>query len=117
PDGAETFVLCRSVERREKEKAMHERFAQRIEKALRTLGNRIEHARRPLERARLERQIGRLLGRNSRAAARYAIRIVDDDTRPAGPPLEWAICPAGDERPNDSEGCSAPRTNGGHRRG
>jgi hypothetical protein len=84
PDGTETFVLCRSVERREKERAMHERFAQRIEHALRTLGNRIEHARRPLERARLERQIGRLLGRNSRAAARYAIRLVDDATRAAG---------------------------------
>jgi len=111
PDGAETFVLCRSVERREKEKAMHERFAQRIEKALRTLGNRIEHARRPLERARLERQIGRLLGRNSRAAARYAIRIVDDDTRPAGLRLEWAICPAWDEWAKHSEGCYVLRTN------
>ena len=69
PEGAETFVLCRSVERREKEKAMHERFAQRIETALGTLGARIARARKPLEHARLERQIGRLLGRNSRAAA------------------------------------------------
>ena len=33
PEGTETFVLCRSVERREKEKAMHERFAQRLQKA------------------------------------------------------------------------------------
>ena len=31
PDGIETFVLIRSVERREKEQAMHERFARRIE--------------------------------------------------------------------------------------
>src|SRR6266511_1132886 len=31
PDGVETFVLIRSVERREKERAMHERFARRIE--------------------------------------------------------------------------------------
>jgi hypothetical protein len=54
PDGAETFVLCRSVERREKEKAMHERFAQRIEKALGKLGARMERARRPLEQARLD---------------------------------------------------------------
>src|SRR6266849_6353149 len=76
PEGAETFVLCRSVERREKEKAMHERFAQRIEKALGKLGARIARARKPLEHAHLERQIGRLLGRNSRAAARYAIRIL-----------------------------------------
>src|SRR2546425_12417089 len=34
PEGTETFVLCRSVERREKEKAMHERFAQRTETGL-----------------------------------------------------------------------------------
>ena len=45
-----TFVLCRSVERREKEKALHERFAQRIETALATLAERIDHARRPLDR-------------------------------------------------------------------
>jgi len=31
PDGQETFVLCRSADRREKEKAIHERFAERIE--------------------------------------------------------------------------------------
>jgi transposase len=111
PDGAETFVLCRSVERREKEQAMHARFAQRIEHALRTLGNRIEHARRPLERARLERQIGRLLGRNSRAAARYTIDLVDDATRPAGLRLAWTICPAWDEWAKHSEGCYILRTN------
>ena len=111
PDGAETFVLCRSVERREKEKAMHERFAQRIEKALGTLGARIERARKPLERARLERQIGRLLERNSRAAARYTIRLLVDATRPAGLRLEWSICPEWDEWARYSEGCYVLRTN------
>jgi hypothetical protein len=30
PNGQEPFILCRSADRREKEKAMHERFAQRI---------------------------------------------------------------------------------------
>ena len=68
PDGAERFVLCRSTQRREKEKAMHTRFAQRIEQGLGKLGKRLEHARRSLERGKLERQIGRLLGRNTRAA-------------------------------------------------
>ena len=34
PDGDETFVLCRSRDRREKEKAMHDRFEQRIEEGL-----------------------------------------------------------------------------------
>ena len=31
PDGEETFILARSAERREKEKAIHERFIQRME--------------------------------------------------------------------------------------
>ena len=30
PDGVETFILCRSADRQEKEKAMHERFSKRI---------------------------------------------------------------------------------------
>ena len=34
PDGSETFLLCRSRERREKERAMHERFVTRIEAGL-----------------------------------------------------------------------------------
>lgn len=35
PDGSEeTFILCRSRDRREKEKAMHERFERRIDEGL-----------------------------------------------------------------------------------
>ena len=34
PDGEETFVLVRSAERRAKERAMHDRFCERIETAL-----------------------------------------------------------------------------------
>jgi hypothetical protein len=45
-DGAETYLLCRSAERREKEKAMHERFSARIEAALESLARRIERASR-----------------------------------------------------------------------
>ena len=40
PDGTETFLLCRSADRREKERAMHERFSKRIEKRLESLGRR-----------------------------------------------------------------------------
>src|SRR2546425_5986931 len=70
PGGVETFVLIRSVERREKERAMHERFSRRIEDGVARLGRRIAQARRPLDRGRLERQLGRLLERNRRAAGR-----------------------------------------------
>ena len=111
PDGAETFVLCRSVERREKEKAMHARFAERIEKGLHSLGRRLERARTTLDRGKLERQIGRLLERNSRAAGRYTIDLVEDATRPSGLRLEWSARPEWDEWSRHSEGCYVLRTN------
>ncbi len=34
PEGEETFVLCRSEDRAQKEKAIHERFERKIEKGL-----------------------------------------------------------------------------------
>ena len=54
PDGNETFVLCRSVERREKEKAMHARFATAIEEGLTSLGRRLENACSPVGSANQE---------------------------------------------------------------
>jgi len=72
PDGTETFLLCRSASRSEKEKAIHERFSKRIEEGLASLGQRIEKSQTQLDRGALERQIGRLLERNSRASGRYS---------------------------------------------
>jgi hypothetical protein len=111
PDGQETFVLCRSVERREKEQAMHARFAQRIEQGLDKLSRRVEHARAALERGKLERQIGRLLERNARAAGRYLIELVDAPARPAGVRLKWSVRPEWDDWARHSEGCYVLRTN------
>src|SRR5690606_41005413 len=48
--GQETFILCRSKDRVEKEKAMHARFSARIEQALARLHKRIEQAKKPLNR-------------------------------------------------------------------
>jgi transposase len=111
PDGQETFLLCRSADRREKEKAMHARFAKRIEERLETLGRRIDRSRRRLDRGPLERQIGRILEQNSRAAGRYAIRFEDDATKPAGLRLVWKAQPEWDEWAQHSEGTYVLRTN------
>jgi transposase len=111
PDGVETFVLIRSVERREKERAMHERFARRIEDRLTRLGRRVQHARRPLDVRKLERQIGRLLEQNQRAAARYVIEFVPDATLAAGVRLDWHAQPEWDDWARWSEGCYVLRTN------
>jgi transposase len=111
PDGVETFVLIRSVERREKERAMHERFTRRIEDGLTRLGARLRRARRPLDVRRLERQLGRLLERNQRAAGRYVIDFVPDSTHPAGVRLDWSARPEWDDWARWSEGCYVLRTN------
>jgi transposase len=111
PDGKETFVLCRSLERREKEQAIHGRFAQRIEQGLEKLVRRLEHARRRLDRGKLERQLGRLLERNARAAGRYLIDLVENPSRPAGVGLKWSARPEWDEWARHSEGCYLLRTN------
>jgi len=75
PDGDETFILCRSTARREKEKAMHERFEKRIEEGLQSLERRLDKAKKKPNRSQVERQIGRLLGRNSRAAGLFDIKV------------------------------------------
>ena len=111
PAGSETFVLCRSTERATKEKAMHERFGKRIEDALRSMGRRIDKSRKRLERGGLERQIGRVLGRNSRAAGRYRVEIVDDASHAAGVRLQWSVRPQWDQWAQYSEGTYILRTN------
>ena len=91
PDGTnETFILCRSQERMAKEQAMHARFSVRIEQALQQLQARIAKSKKHLNRDAINRQIGRLLQRNQRAAARYAIALKEADN-PAGCALEFSI--------------------------
>jgi transposase len=79
PDGLETFILCRSADRAAKEKAMHERFSKRIAEGLTRLCQRLEKARKKADRSQVERQIGRLLGRNSRAAGKFSVVVKEHD--------------------------------------
>jgi transposase len=111
PGGTETFLLCRSAERREKEKAMHERFAKRIEARLASLGRRLERSRRRLDREAIGRQIGRILGQNTRAAGRYQIRVEEDPARASGLRLVWSAKPEWDAWAHHSEGTYILRTN------
>ena len=110
-EGQLSFVLCRSAQRRIKEQAMHQRFAARIDTALQKLERRIERSKKSLERAPIERQLGRLLQRNSRAAARYQIELIDDATGPATVRLQWAVRADWERAAEISEGCYVLRTN------
>jgi transposase len=114
PDGVETFLLCRSASRAEKEKAMHARFSERIEQGLRSLQRRIAGAKKPIDRGKTERQIGRLLQRNSRAAARYSITVTDDPAHPAGIRLAWGTDARWQQHAELSEGTYILRTNVGN---
>jgi transposase len=83
PETGETVILCRSADRRSKEKAMHDKFSARIEAAVVRLAARVARAKKRLDPAPVNRQIGRILQQNQRAAARFAIAL-EPDSCPAG---------------------------------
>ena len=83
PETKETVILCRSADRRSKEQAMHDKFSRRIEEALDRLAARIARAKKRLDPAIVNRQIGRILQQNQRSAARFTIAL-EVDGCPAG---------------------------------
>jgi transposase len=107
PEGDETFVLCRSRDRREKEKAMHGRFEQRIEDGLRRLEARCRKQR--LEPVVVAQRLGRLLGQNSRAAGLFHTSVrTSSDGRAT---LDWQKIDAWRDWAALSEGCYLLRSN------
>jgi transposase len=83
PETEETVILCRSADRRSKERAMHDKFSRRIEEALARLAARIARSKKRVDPAIVNRQIGRILQQNQRSAARFAITL-EPDGCPAG---------------------------------
>jgi transposase len=83
PETDETVILCRSADRRSKERAMHDKFSQRIEEALGRLAARLARSKKRIDPATVNRQIGRILQQNQRSAARFAIKL-EPDGSPAG---------------------------------
>jgi len=111
PEGGETFLLCRSASRADKERAMHERFKARIDTALDSLQRRIHKSKQRLDRGVLERQIGRLLERNSRAAGAFCISISEDPTHASGVKLTRSYRQDWAEWASHTEGVYILRTN------
>jgi transposase len=110
PETDETVILCRSADRRSKEQAMHDRFSRRIEAALDRLAARIARSKKRLDPTPLNRQIGRILQQNQRAAARFAIAL-EPDGCPAGLRLRVACNDAFDDWAALSEGAYLLRSN------
>jgi transposase len=78
PEGdSETFILCRSRDRRKKDEAILRRFEQKIEERLNAMQARCETQRRDPQK--VEREIGRLLGQNTRAAGLFQVDVNTDE--------------------------------------
>ena len=74
--GDETFVLCRSEGRKDKETAILNRFIVRLETGLTRLKEQAEQGKLR-DRQKAERRIGRLLERNSRAASLFDVTVTE----------------------------------------
>jgi transposase len=73
----EQYVLCRSQARRQKEAAMLEGQQQRLRKKLEQIDQGLR--KRPQSRDRVERRIGRWLGRNTMVEKIFSVQVQTDE--------------------------------------
>ena len=107
PDSAEVFILCRSAQRRLKEQAMHERFERRIEQKLEAM---VESCRKRKQNPLVMAQrIGKLMGRNTRAAGLFQVQVEADAQGRAH--LHWTKRSEWRDWARLSEGCYLLRSN------
>lgn len=107
PEGTgEMYILCRSRDRREKEKAMHQRFEQRIDAALEKLQASCE--KRRYKKETVDRKVGSIMAKNSRGAGLYEITVKQTD---AGATLAWSKNEKWRDWSQLNEGCYLLRTN------
>src|SRR3972149_6559155 len=85
PDGEESFILCRSADRAIKEKQIHQRFENRIEKGLNKLAESGEKKKQKV--GTIERRVGRLLQASSRAAGLFRVEV--EESAPGRAELVW----------------------------
>ena len=87
PQGEETYILCRTAARKEKEKAIRNRFSTRMEDALKRLAGTIETGRLK-DRNKMERRLGRIQASHSQVNDLYDFALRDT---PKGVRLFWEI--------------------------
>jgi transposase len=112
PRGEEAFVLARSADRREKEKAMHDRFRDRLETALKKMAASAESGRLKDE-ATANRRLGRLLKQYWRAGGAYDV-LIQRLSPPEGKAhlrVTWTQNQRWSDWAALSEGCYLLRTN------
>jgi len=117
PDGEnETFVLCRSRGRIEKDRAIREKQHARLETELLQLKARIEAEQRALRsRSAAERRVGRLFQKYSRAARFFQVDIDEHDDPNHKSNKRLSIAIGRDDQDREwaelTDGCYLLRTN------
>jgi transposase len=87
PEGEETYILCRTSGRKEKEKAIRKRFSNSMETALKGLEKAIVTGRLK-DRNKMERRLGKIQARHPRVNDLYDVGLRDTA---AGVRLFWQI--------------------------
>jgi transposase len=85
--GEETFILCRTTGRKEKEQAIRSRFSSRMERALNALQKSIA-AGRLKDRNKMERRLGKIQARHPSVNDLYDVSLPENDQ---GVRLFWQI--------------------------
>ena len=104
--GKETYIPCRSRDRREKEKAMHERFEKRIDEALEKV--RTSCKKRKWKKEVIDRRIGKIMALNSRAAGLFEVEVKQVAGRAV---VSWTKNEKWRDWATLNEGCYLLRTN------
>lgn len=103
----ETFILCRSQDRAKKDAAIVRRAEVKIEVRLKSMTARCEkQSRDPMK---VEREIGRLLGQNTRATGLFDVKVTKTDSGAAR--IEWKKIKPVQDWHALADGCYLLRTN------
>jgi transposase len=107
PGGEETYILCRTVGRKEKEKAIRSRFVAKIEKALTGLEKRIADGKLK-DRDKMFMRLGRIQASHPQVSDLYEMAIKDSKE---GARLIWRQKPEQQQWLEAREGAYLLRTN------
>lgn len=103
----ETFILCRSMARQQKEKAIRSRFSLRMEKALTGLQKRIATGKLT-DRNKIERRLGSIQARHPQVADLYQFQVISEAGKLE---LKWELDPQRRDWQQAREGAYLLRTN------
>lgn len=107
PQGEETYILCRTAGRKEKEQAIRKRFSSSMEKALKGLEKTIARGRLK-DRNKMERRLGKIQARHPSVNDLYDVALRDTSE---GVRLFWQIKEGHQKWRESREGAYLLRTN------